>query len=152
MSGTFLLILRLVMAVALYAFLGWAVYTIWWNMKRQTEWISSQSSPKLKVFSEFGGDSREYEFTGPEIMIGRDQTCDVILDANTVSAEHARISYHHQNWWVEDLESRNGTLLNLAKVTTPSVLVSGDELQLGEVMLKMWIQDAAENPNHTLSE
>lgn len=152
MSGTFLLILRLVMAVALYAFLGWAVYTIWWNMKRQTEWISSQSSPKLKVISEFGGDSQEYEFLGPEILIGRDQTCDVILDANTVSAEHARLSYHHQNWWVEDLESRNGTLLNLARVTTPSVLVSGDELQLGEVLLKMWIQDVEESPKHTLSD
>jgi len=74
-------------------------------------------------------------------VIGRDQTCDLNLDVNTVSAEHARLSYHHRNWWVEDLRSRNGTLLNLELVTTPAILVSGDELQLGQVLLKISINE-----------
>lgn len=136
-----LLILRLVMALALYAFLGWAVYTLWWDMKRQTELINARRVPEITVITDIEGESRPYNFSVTELVIGRDQTCDLNLDVNTVSAEHARLSYHHRNWWVEDLRSRNGTLLNLELVTTPAILVSGDELQLGQVLLKISINE-----------
>ena len=141
MTGTLLLILRLVMALALYAFLAWAVYTLWWDIKRQTKLINARSVPEISLRVNLEGERRSYEFSISELVIGRDQTCDLILDANTVSAEHARLSYHHQNWWVEDLRSRNGTLLNLELVTTPAILVSGDELQLGQVLLKITINE-----------
>jgi len=141
MSATLLLILRLVMASALYAFLGWAVYTLWWDMKRQTELINARRVPEITVITDIEGESRSYNFSVTELVIGRDQTCDLNLDVNTVSAEHARLSYHHRNWWVEDLRSRNGTLLNLELVTTPAILVSGDELQLGQVLLKISINE-----------
>lgn len=141
MSATLLLILRLVMALALYAFLGWAVYTLWWDMKRQTELINARRVPEITVITDIEGESRPYNFSVTELVIGRDQTCDLNLDVNTVSAEHARLSYHHRNWWVEDLRSRNGTLLNLELVTTPAILVSGDELQLGQVLLKISINE-----------
>ena len=141
MSATLLLILRLIMALALYAFLGWAVYTLWWDMKRQTELINARRVPEITVITDIEGESRPYNFSVTELVIGRDQTCDLNLDVNTVSAEHARLSYHHRNWWVEDLRSRNGTLLNLELVTTPAILVSGDELQLGQVLLKISINE-----------
>ena len=141
MTGTLLLILRLVMALALYAFLAWAVYTLWWDIKRQTKLINARSVPEISLRVNLEGERRSYEFSVSELVIGRDQTCDLILDANTVSAEHARLSYHHQNWWIEDLRSRNGTLLNLELVTTPAILVSGDELQLGQVLLKITINE-----------
>ena len=148
MSATLLLILRLVMALALYAFLGWAVYTLWWDMKRQTELINARRVPEITVMTDIEGESRPYNFSVPELVIGRDQTCDLNLDVNTVSAEHARLSYHHRNWWVEDLRSRNGTLLNLELVTTPAILVSGDELQLGQVLLKISINEESKDlPN-----
>jgi pSer/pThr/pTyr-binding forkhead associated (FHA) protein len=141
MSATLLLILRLIMALALYAFLGWAVYTLWWDMKRQTELINARRVPEMTVITDIEGERRSYNFSVTELVIGRDQTCDLNLDVNTVSAEHARLSYHHRNWWVEDLRSRNGTLLNLELVTTPAILVSGDELQLGQVLLKISINE-----------
>jgi len=141
MIGTLLLILRLVMALALYAFLAWAVYTLWWDMKRQTKLIDARSVPEITLRVDLEGEEMSYEFSVSELVIGRDRTCDLFLDANTVSAEHARLSYHHRNWWVEDLRSRNGTLLNLELVTTPAILVSGDELQLGQVLLKVTIND-----------
>jgi pSer/pThr/pTyr-binding forkhead associated (FHA) protein len=141
MIGTLLLILRLVMALALYAFLAWAVYTLWWDMKRQTKLIDARSVPEITLSVDLEEQERSYEFSVSELVIGRDQTCDLILDANTVSAEHARLSYHHRNWWVEDLRSRNGTLLNLELVSTPAILVSGDELQLGQVLLKVTINN-----------
>ena len=139
MSGILLLIIRLAMALALYGFLGWAVWTLWRDIKRQSELIASRRIPAIKLINRTDAERLSYEFTVPDLVIGRNQTCDLILDEKTVSAEHARLSYHHGNWWVEDLYSRNGTLINLEMLTTPAVLASGDEIQLGQVMLKIEI-------------
>jgi pSer/pThr/pTyr-binding forkhead associated (FHA) protein len=147
MSGIVLLILRFVMAIALYAFIGWAVYTLWRDMKRQKELIESQTIPEIKLVVEIGEKIESHSYTVPEIVVGRESTCDLELNANTVSAEHTRLSYHHQNWWVEDLGSRNGTFLNFDKVASPAILVSGDQLQLGQALIKISIQgDYAERP------
>lgn len=139
MSGILLLIVRLAMALALYGFLGWAVWTLWRDIKRQSELIASRRIPAIKLINRTDAERLSYEFTVPDLVIGRNQTCDLILDEKTVSAEHARLSYHHGNWWVEDLYSRNGTLINLEMLTTSAVLASGDEIQLGQVMLKIEI-------------
>jgi hypothetical protein len=141
MSGILLLALRFVMAFALYAFLGWAVYTIWRDMKRQRDLIDARKFPGIDLLVEIDGRIESHPFSISELVIGRDPTCDLILDASTVSAEHTRLSFHHQNWWVEDLGSRNGTFLNMERVASPSILVSGDELQLGQVFVKIIIKD-----------
>ena len=139
MTGTLLLILRLAMALALYAFLGWAIYTLWRDIKRQSELLAARRIPKITLVSQFGDESISSDFVVPELVLGRDQTCDLILDEKTVSAEHARLSYHHGNWWVEDLQSRNGTFLNLELLAAQAVLTSGDELQVGQVKLRIEI-------------
>lgn len=139
MSGILLLVLRLAMALALYAFLGWAVLTLWRDINRQSELMAARRIPGIRLVQEVDTERKSYEFTVPELVIGRDQTCDLILDEKTVSTEHARLTYHHGNWWVEDLHSTNGTLLNLELLTTSAVLTSGDELQLGQVMLRIEI-------------
>lgn len=142
MSGTLLLALRLVMALTLYAFLGWALLTLWRDIRRQSELIIARQIPGISLVEETDTGSKVYLFNNPEVVIGRDQRCDLVFDVNTVSAEHARLSYHHNNWWIEDLHSRNGTLLNLELLTTPVVLTSNDELQLGQVILKAEISES----------
>ena len=37
MSGAVLLVLRVLLVVLLYAFLGWALYTLWRDLQRQAE-------------------------------------------------------------------------------------------------------------------
>ena len=143
MSGIVLLVIRLVMAAALYAFLGWAVYTLWRDTKRQKDLIEARKIPEINVRVEAEGQIESYPFSVSELVVGRDRNCDLVLDASTVSAEHARLSYHHQNWWVEDLGSRNGTFLNLERITTPTILVTGDELLIGQVMIKITINNGA---------
>lgn len=139
MSGTILLVLRLVMAIALYAFLGWAILTLWRDIKHQSEFIAARQIPRMKLIRDIDEEKKVYEFKVPELVIGRDQRCDLRLEESTVSAEHARLSYHNGNWWVEDLQSRNGTLLNLELITTSTVVTSGDELQIGQVLLRIEI-------------
>ena len=48
-------------------------------------------------------------FTQPEITLGRDPGCDIPLIDDTVSTRHAQLTYHHNQWWLEDLSSTNGT-------------------------------------------
>jgi pSer/pThr/pTyr-binding forkhead associated (FHA) protein len=80
-----------------------------------------------------------------EILIGRDPACDCQLDDMTVSAHHAKLEYHHNQWWVEDLGSTNGTYLNQENINTATVLAPGDELQIGQVTLKVDLRK--ENPS-----
>ena len=152
MSGTFLLIIRLGMALVLYGFLGWAVWTLWRDIKRQSELMATRRFPEIKLVNRIEAEELSYQFNIPDLVIGRDQTCDLTLDEKTVSAEHARLVYHHGNWWVEDLHSRNGTRLNLELVNTPVVLTSGDELQLGQVMLQIEISDYSDRSLNKESE
>lgn len=139
MIGTLLLILRLTMALALYAFLGWAIYTLWRDIKRQSELLAARRIPEITLVNHIGDETISHEFVVPELVVGRDKSCDLMLDEKTVSAEHARLSYHHGNWWVEDLHSRNGTFLNLELLAAQAVLTSGDELQVGQVKLRIEI-------------
>ena len=139
MIGTLLLILRLTMALALYAFLGWAIYTLWRDIKRQSELLAARRIPEITLVNYIGDETISHEFVVPELVVGRDKSCDLMLDEKTVSAEHARLSYHHGNWWVEDLQSRNGTFLNLELLAAQAVLTSGDELQVGQVKLRIEI-------------
>ena len=143
MSGIVLLVLRMVMAFSLYAFLGWAVYTLWRDMRRQKEILEARKIPEINIQVGMDEEFESYSYSSQELVVGRDPICDLVLDEGTVSAQHVRLSYHHQNWWAEDLGSRNGTLLNLARITTPSILVTGDELQLGQVQIKISIKDEA---------
>lgn len=149
MSGIILLILRLGMALALYAFLGWAILTLWRDIKRQSELLAARKVPEIILKEQMGEDKESYRFNVPEFTIGRNQNSDLILAEKTVSAEHARLSYHHGNWWVEDLHSRNGTFLNQELLTTPAVITTGDELRLGQVILRIDIGGYAGEPGGT---
>jgi pSer/pThr/pTyr-binding forkhead associated (FHA) protein len=131
--------MRLSMAIALYAFLSWAVYTLWRDIKRQSELLESRKIPKITLVNDIGNEIISHEFILQELVVGRDKSCDLVLDEKTVSAEHARLSYHHGNWWVEDLHSRNGTFLNQELLATQAVVTSGDELQVGQVELQIQI-------------
>jgi pSer/pThr/pTyr-binding forkhead associated (FHA) protein len=135
MTGSVLLVLRLFLALALYAFLVWALLVVWRELKLQSELAASRRVPRLAIIRETLEGPETYQFTAPEIRIGRDSVCDYQIDEKTVSAEHARLSYHHAQWWVEDLHSTNGTFLNQELVLHPVVLASGDELRCGQVVL-----------------
>lgn len=139
MSGTFVLILRILMAVSLYAFLGWAIYTIWQELRLSSRAASVRQIPAIRL-APANAEETQWEFAVPEVIIGRDPSCELSIADDTVSAHHARLSYHHNQWWVEDLQSTNGTFLNDEKVYTPTVIISGDELRCGKIDLGITIQ------------
>jgi FHA domain len=73
-----------------------------------------------------------------EISIGRAPGCAVALPTDTfVSQVHARVFRRGDEYWVEDLGSTNGTLVNGRKLTGPAPLRKGDRLQVGRTVLEL---------------
>lgn len=172
MSATILLILRLALTTTLYIFLGLALWILWQDLRQHsTTWASKQApalilrtvaSTQAEIFTAELADGEAviaaeavastqaapsaavYRFTSSEVFIGRDPASECRLDNKTISARHARLVYHHGQWWVEDLKSRNGTSLNGVPVSTPVVLTSGDQLQCGACTFSVILGEEAQ--------
>lgn len=77
-----------------------------------------------------GGGNFEHTFEGAEVIIGRASTCDLSLDDRFLSRQHTRLRLEEGRWLVDDLGSRNGTLLNGRPVTRASTFEPGDRMVL----------------------
>ena len=137
MSGIFVLILRILAAGALYLFVGWAFYTLWKDLRSASP--STEQTPILKIVQP-GAEVNPRTFDLPIITIGRSDNSTLWLQDNSISSSHARMSYHHQQWWLEDLGSTNGTQLNDLPVSSPIILVNGDQVQCGSIILQVLIE------------
>jgi pSer/pThr/pTyr-binding forkhead associated (FHA) protein len=68
---------------------------------------------------------------GRRILVGRAPSADVRIDDPRVSRLHARIEMRDDGVYVEDLGSRNGTLVDGEPVASSRRLAAGDEITLG---------------------
>jgi hypothetical protein len=142
MTGTIVLTLRLAAALALYGFLGWALYFLYNEVRRQSLSLASRRAPGISIVirSEEGKTVIKH-FAQPEIVLGRDPGSDIPLMDDTASARHAQLTYHHGQWWLEDLASTNGTVLNNTLINMPTVVTSGDEIRCGTTRLTLTLSE-----------
>ncbi len=133
MSGPIVFALRLLLTASLYAFLAWAFASLWRDIKSQGTLLATRKVPPISL-TIAGTDltPQVRYFAQAEVTIGRNPACECPVEDVTASARHARLSYHHNQWWLEDLGSTNGTLLNQEKLAIPTVVISGDEFRCGE--------------------
>jgi pSer/pThr/pTyr-binding forkhead associated (FHA) protein len=95
--------------------------------------------PKIILETDIDEQIMSMSFNKPEIIIGRDPTCDFVINDERVSLHHCKIIYQQNQWWVEDLASTNGTFLNESFVNTIIILINGDILKLGHIEIKIII-------------
>ncbi len=69
--------------------------------------------------------------------LGRADSARIVLDDTSVSAHHAMLRPMEGGWAIEDLGSRNGTMVNGRPVTSQVSLTCGDAIQLGRVRLRL---------------
>ena len=69
--------------------------------------------------------------------IGRDAGNDITLPDEAASARHAKLEHDGTDWWIEDLGSTNGTLVNGARIDGRERLRAGDEIAIGRVALRL---------------
>ncbi|HEU4783276.1 MAG TPA: FHA domain-containing protein [Ktedonobacterales bacterium] len=75
----------------------------------------------------------------PITTIGRSPTNTIVLDSTFVSTEHTRILFRDRSLWVEDMSSRNGTLVDQNRITEAVAVTPGTILQVGDVRFKFAI-------------
>lgn len=68
---------------------------------------------------------------GDEVLVGREEPADVLLEDPSVSRQHVRFFRRDDRVWAEDLSSHNGTLLCGRRIRS-ELLQPGDELRIGE--------------------
>ncbi len=74
---------------------------------------------------------------GQNLVVGRAKDAQIFLDSRTISRRHAEFSCDpFGRWWVRDLGSHNGTLVNGNRVTE-HLLKPGDQVQVGEFSLSL---------------
>ena len=69
--------------------------------------------------------------------LGRDVNNAIVVDDPFASAEHAVLTFRGRAWYVEDLGCTNGTFVNGRRSTGVAPLGFGDELQIGQVRLRL---------------
>ena len=76
-----------------------------------------------------------YELAAAQTVLGRHSDCGIVLANQTISRQHAQILRGPDGYYVEDLQSLNGTFVNGARVEGRVRLNDGDRIQIHDVLL-----------------
>lgn len=134
-----LFIIRITSAILLVGFMGIIAWLIFQDLRltravledRRRSHGTIRATP---IESNGSGEQVLFPLT-PVTSIGRATTNSVVLEDDYVSGEHALLMLRGQQWWLEDLNSRNGTLLNGARLTEATVISPGDVIVIGNTQL-----------------
>ena len=142
------LILRLLLAALLYAFLGAVFLMLWRDLRKGTTERTVPRSRGRLVVVEPPPDRAEEMPVGasfplqPVTSIGRSPSNTVVIADTFASSEHALLTWREGRWWLRDRESRNGTLLNGKPVEEPTLVTAGDVIGIGQTRLKLELTES----------
>lgn len=87
------------------------------------------------------------QLTDRAVVLGRSENCEIILDDDSVSRQHARIAATEDGYIIEDLGSTNGVLVN-DELTEHHPLRTGDRIQLGQRIFRFLADTDVEAQYH----
>jgi len=149
MSAEVVLIIRLLITIFIYVFLALTLRSLW-----QTTFPGQNQ--RKEIFSEITLTNAEknesHTFSSPEIYIGRDENANFRIVDEAASNLHARIFLKENQWWIEDLNSTNGTLLNQEKLVAPELIASDDDIQCGETLIRITFGSGSLNNINSVTE
>ncbi len=112
---------------------GLGIYKLIFIYAQERDEVVKRIEARVKKDSDFIGVLIE-----DEVVIGRDFTCDLRLNYPFVSKRHLRVFYDKKNTiFVEDLKSKNGTLLNGKKISKKTEYIDGDVISIDSIDLKI---------------
>ncbi len=83
-----------------------------------------------------------------KIKIGRDVSNDLVLDDIHVSRQHASLTFRRGFFWIQDLDSTSGTLVNGKKISE-QFLTKGDVISIANIQLIFGQDDFPQNNDIT---
>lgn len=140
MDGTVIAIwmLRLLFLAGLYLFL-WSVVRVLLRDLRTAAIEPGAELGRLVVLESPAGEPAVGAGFSLDAVttLGRDVNVTILLDDEFVSTMHAALTYRGRIWYLEDLGSTNGSFVNGSPVEGIAPLAFGDELQFGNVRLRL---------------
>ncbi len=133
MSAQVVLIIRIAVIVFIYLFLALVIRILW--KYTFTPRQQNTSTPEISLI-EINNDQLR-QFSLPEIYIGRDKNAGFSIMDDAASNLHARIFLKDTRWWIEDLNSTNGTFLNEEMIVSPNQLFPEDVIRCGKTEFKV---------------
>ena len=85
------------------------------------------------------GAATPVEVTKDKVVVGREATCDLVVNDGSVSRKHAIIERRGNGWAIVDQGSANGTFVDSQRVTDLA-LHSGQELRFGAMAYRVEIE------------
>ena len=138
----FLFILRLISALLLLSILGTFFVLLW----RDYASVAIHAEANRRVYGQLIGLVEVDEMFAPTgdkyplrplTSIGRSPTNGIVIKDDFASSEHSMVSLKDGRWWLEDRNSRNGTLLNAERVSTAIIVTDGDIISIGNTHFKI---------------
>lgn len=130
-----LVIFRVLIALTIYAFLGIILYYQRRDL-RSISRLAEEAPPAQLIRVEAEAEARFHPLRLVN-LIGRAADNTISIEDKTLSAHHCRLSHHGGQWWLEDLGSRNGTMVNELIVEEPLVVTYGDFITMGRVEFRL---------------
>jgi len=132
---------RILTTIILYTFLGLAFYIIWRDLQQTaSKTVKDGQNHLLRVIeaADNGTLMAGQAFVlQPVTFLGRDPENTIFLADASASARHARLSRDNGVWWLEDLGSRYGTMLNDLPIAKPTSLTNGDVIGIGNLRFRL---------------
>lgn len=109
--------------------------------------MSEQKSDKPILMVLDGAQANQHwTMNEDQMILGRDETCDVPLAERQISRQHIRIFRDGTRYFVEDLQSKNGTWVNGQRLEGIRELSDGDEIHLGLAVRIQFLGSGATAP------
>jgi len=92
---------------------------------------------------------RRIPLLNSQYVVGRDSEAGLVVSRSSVSRSHARLFTDESGgWFVEDLNSTNGTFVNEVRVTRPQEMTDSDQVRFGDAIYKFLSGSNIESAYH----
>lgn len=138
-----LLALRILLTILLYAFLAAVLLMLWRDLRQATGGREADRPGGQLVVLRTEGETPAPGTAfplQPVTSMGRSPGNAVCIPDAYASTQHALLTWREGQWWLEDRGSRNGTLLNGTRISSPTVVSAGDVIGVGRTQLKLELE------------
>jgi pSer/pThr/pTyr-binding forkhead associated (FHA) protein len=129
---------RLLFLLLLYVFLARIVRALLRDLRAAAREPVDRPG-RLVVIESPGGEPEVGRSFGLDVItpLGRDVNNAIVIEDPFASADHAVLTYRGRSWYLEDLDSTNGSYINGQPVGGVAAMSYGDELQIGQVRFRL---------------
>ena len=131
-------VLRLTFVGLIYLFFIVVARALWRDLRASVAGAGASLGRLIVIATTDGGPATGTNYPLDAVnSIGRDVNNSIVIDDSFVSSDHAMLTFRGRAWYIEDRGSTNGTWLNGQRVEGMLPLGYGDEIQIGQVRLRL---------------